>query len=272
LQTPQFAQKIEPGPFYFLQYDWILDTLKTPSHPQQIEFARLSLNYTVTSKRKLQELVENQLVNGWDDPRMPTLVGMRRRGYTPEAIRDFCDCIGVTKNDTHIEMGVLENCIRSDLDPKTARVMGVLKPLRVVIENYPQDKVEELDAPYHPNDPDMGSRKVPFSRVLYIEQDDFMEAAPKKFFRLAPGREVRLRYAYFIICQAVIKDDNGKIIELRCIYDPETRGGTTPPDGRKVKGTLHWVSEPHAITAEIRLYDRLFNEPNPGAVLILKRR
>jgi glutaminyl-tRNA synthetase len=246
-------------------YDWILDTLKTPSHPQQIEFARLSLNYTVTSKRKLQELVENQLVSGWDDPRMPTLVGMRRRGYTPEAIRDFCDCIGVTKNDTHIEMGVLENCIRNDLNPKTARVMGVLKPLRVVIENYPQDKVEELEAPYHPNDANMGSRKVPFSRVLYIEQDDFLEAPPKKFFRLAPAREVRLRYAYFITCQTVIKDENGEIIELRCSYDPETRGGTTPPDGRKVKGTLHWVSESHAITAEIRLYDRLFNQPNPGA-------
>ncbi len=246
-------------------YDWILDTLKTPCHPQQIEFARLSLNYTVTSKRKLQELVENQHVSGWDDPRMPTLVGMRRRGYTPKAIRDFCDCIGVTKNDTHIEMGVLENCIRSDLDPKTARVMGVLKPLRVVIENYPEDQVEELEAPYHPNDANMGSRKVPFSRVLYIEQDDFLEAPPKKFFRLAPGREVRLRYAYFITCQAVIKDENGEIIELRCTYDPETRGGTTPPDGRKVKGTLHWVSEPHAITAEIHLYDRLFNQPNPGA-------
>jgi len=245
-------------------YDWVLETLKTACHPQQIEFARLSLNYTVMSKRKLQELVENQQVNGWDDPRMPTLVGMRRRGYTPEAIRAFCDRIGITKSDTHIEMGVLENCIRGDLEVKTARVMGVLKPLRVVIDNYPEDQSEELDAPYHPNDASMGSRKVPFSRVLYIEQDDFMEAPPKKFFRLAPGREVRLRYAYFITCQAVIKDDKDDIVELRCTYDPETRGGSAP-DGRKVKGTLHWVSEAHAITAEIRLYDRLFNQANPGA-------
>ncbi|HEW97913.1 MAG TPA: glutamine--tRNA ligase/YqeY domain fusion protein [Beggiatoa sp.] len=245
-------------------YDWFLDTLKTACHPQQIEFARLSLNYTVMSKRKLQELVENQHVNGWDDPRMPTLSGMRRRGYTPEAIREFCDRIGVTKNDTHIEMGVLENCIRSDLDPKTVRVMAVLKPLRVVIENYPEGQVEQLEAPYHPNDASMGSRQVPFSRVLYLEQDDFREVPPKKFFRLAPGREVRLRYAYFITCQAVIKNEQGEIVELRCTYDPETRGGSAP-DGRKVKGTLHWVSEPHAITAEIRLYDRLFNQPNPGA-------
>jgi glutaminyl-tRNA synthetase len=245
-------------------YDWFLDTLKTPCHPQQIEFARLSLNYTIMSKRKLQELVENQHVSGWDDPRMPTLSGMRRRGYTPEAIRDFCDRIGVTKNDTHIEMGVLENCIRSDLDPKTVRVMAVLKPLRVVIENYPEGQVEQLEAPYHPNDASMGSRQVPFSRVLYLEQDDFREVPPKKFFRLAPGREVRLRYAYFITCQAVIKNEQGEIVELRCTYDPETRGGSAP-DGRKVKGTLHWVSEPHAITAEIRLYDRLFNQANPGA-------
>jgi glutaminyl-tRNA synthetase len=245
-------------------YDWVLETLKTACHPQQIEFARLSLNYTVMSKRKLQELVENQQVSGWNDPRMPTLVGMRRRGYTPEAIRAFCDRIGITKSDTHIEMGVLENCIRGDLEVKTARVMGVLKPLRVVIDNYPEDQSEELDAPYHPNDASMGSRQVPFSRVIYIEQDDFMEAPPKKFFRLAPGREVRLRYAYFITCQAVIKDDKDEIVELRCTYDPETRGGSAP-DGRKVKGTLHWVSEAHAITAEIRLYDRLFNQPNPGA-------
>jgi len=245
-------------------YDWILDTLNTPSHPQQIEFARLSLNYTVLSKRKLQELVENNLVSGWDDPRMPTLSGMRRRGYTPSAIRDFCDRIGVTRKNTQIEMGALENCIRKDLEAKTVRVMAVLKPLRVVIENYPEDKVEQLDAPNHPDDANMGTHQVPFSRVLYIEQEDFLEAPPKKFFRLAPGREVRLRYAYFITCQAVIKDEKGDIVELRCTYDPETRGGSAP-DGRKVKGTLHWVSESHAIKAEVRLYDRLFNHPNPGA-------
>jgi len=245
-------------------YDWILDTLNTPCHPQQIEFARLSLNYTVLSKRKLQELVENNLVSGWDDPRMPTLSGMRRRGYTPSAIRDFCDRIGVTRKNTQIEMGALENCIRQDLEAKAVRVMAVLKPLRVVIENYPEDQVEQLDAPNHPDYASMGTHQVPFSRVLYIEQEDFLEAPPKKFFRLAPGREVRLRYAYFITCQAVIKDEKGNIVELRCTYDPETRGGSAP-DGRKVKGTLHWVSESHAIKAEVRLYDRLFNHPNPGA-------
>ncbi len=245
-------------------YDWILEILNTPCHPQQIEFARLSLNYMVLSKRKLHELVNNHYVTGWNDPRMPTLSGMRRRGYTPEAIRDFCNRIGLTKNDTHIEMGVLENCIRSDLDPKTARVMAVLRPLRVVIENYPDDQVELLEGPYHPNDASMGSRQIPFSQVLYIEQDDFREVAPRKFFRLAPGREVRLRYAYYITCQRVIKDDKGDIVELRCTYDPQTKGGSSP-DGRKVKGTLHWVSEAHAITAEVRLYDRLFQEPNPGA-------
>ncbi|HHB91834.1 MAG TPA: glutamine--tRNA ligase/YqeY domain fusion protein [Thioploca sp.] len=244
-------------------YDWFLDTLQIPCHPQQIEFARLSLNYTVMSKRKLQELVENNLVNGWDDPRMPTLIGMRRRGYTPESIKDFCNKIGLTKNNTSIEIGVLENSIRSDLDPKTARVMAVLKPLRVVIENYPVE-AEQLEAPYHPNDPSMGSRLITFSKVIYIEQDDFLEEPPKKFFRLAPGREVRLRYAYFITCQSVIKNENSEIIELRCTYDPATKGGSAP-DGRKVKGTIHWVSETHAITAEIRLYDRLFNQPNPGA-------
>jgi len=246
-------------------YDWILDTLETPCHPQQIEFARLSLNYTVMSKRKLQELVENNHVSGWDDPRMPSLSGMRRRGYTPESIRDFCDRIGITRKNTQIEMGVLENCIRSDLETKTARVMAVLKPLRVVIDNYPADQVEQLEAPYHPTDPSFGSRQLPFSQVLYIEQDDFREVAPKKFFRLAPGREVRLRYGYFITCQKVVKDENGDIVELRCTYDPETRGGATPPDGRKVKGTLHWVSATHAITAEVRLYDRLFNQAEPGA-------
>ncbi|MEN8215818.1 MAG: glutamine--tRNA ligase/YqeY domain fusion protein [Pseudomonadota bacterium] len=245
-------------------YDWILDTLNTPCHPQQIEFARLSLNYTVLSKRKLQELVENHLVSGWDDPRMPTLSGMRRRGYTPSAIREFCDRIGVTRKNTQIEMGVLENCIRQDLEANTVRVMAVLKPLRVVIENYPDDHVDQLEAPNHPDYASMGSHKVPFSRVLYIEQDDFLEAPPRKFFRLAPGREVRLRYAYFITCHAVIKDEMGDIVELRCTYDPDTRGGSAP-DGRKVKGTLHWVSESHAVKAEVRLYDRLFNHPNPGA-------
>ncbi len=243
-------------------YDWFLDTLATPCHPQQIEFARLSLNYAVMSKRKLQELVESKLVSGWNDPRMPTLTGMRRRGYTPESIRDFCEKIGLTKNNTNIEIGVLENSIRSDLDPKTARVMAVLNPLRVVIENYPTES-EQLEAPYHPNDPSMGSRPVTFAKVIYIEQEDFLEEPPKKFFRLAPGREVRLRYAYFITCQSVIKDTNGEIVELRCTYDPATKGGSAP-DGRKVKGTIHWVSEAHAITAEIRLYDRLFNQSNPG--------
>jgi glutaminyl-tRNA synthetase len=245
-------------------YDWFIETLNTPCHPQQIEFARLSLKYTIMSKRKLHELVVNNHVKGWDDPRMPTLVGMRRRGFTSQSIRDFCARIGITKNNAGIEMGVLEDCIRCDLEPKAPRVMAVLKPLRVVIENYPEDQVENLEAPYHPKDASMGSRQVPFSRVLYIEQDDFMEEPPKKFFRLAPGREVRLRYAFFITCQAVIKDDQGNIVELRCTYDPATRGGSAP-DGRKVKGTLHWVSKAHAITAEVRLYDRLFNQPNPGA-------
>ncbi len=246
-------------------YDWFLDTLNTPKHPQQIEFARLSLNFTVMSKRKLHELVENNHVNGWNDPRMPTLIGMRRRGYTPASIRDFCDRIGLTKNDTQIEVGVLENCIRGDLETKALRVLVVLKPLRVVIENYPEAQVEYLDAPYHPKDASMGSRQLPFSRVLYIEQDDFMENPPKKFFRLGPGREVRLRYAYFLTCQSVVKDETGQVVELRCTYDPQTKGGITPPDGRKVKGTIHWVAANHAITAEIRLYDRLFNNPNPGA-------
>jgi len=246
-------------------YDWILDTLETPCHPQQIEFARLSLNYTVMSKRKLQELVQNNHVSGWDDPRMPSLSGMRRRGYTPESIRDFCDRIGITRKNTQIEMGVLENCIRTDLETKTARVMAVLRPLRVVIDNYPADQVEQLEAPYHPTDPSFGSRQLPFSRVLYIEQDDFREVAPKKFFRLAPGREVRLRYGYFITCQDVLKNKNGDVVEIRCTYDPETRGGATPPDGRKVKGTLHWVSASHAITPEVRLYDRLFKQAEPGA-------
>jgi glutaminyl-tRNA synthetase len=218
----------------------------------------------VTSKRKLNELVTGGDVEGWDDPRMLTIAGMRRRGYTAAAIRDFCERIGVTKNDTVLDMSVLENCVREDLDKTTRRVMGVLKPLRVVIENYPEDQSEELEAPYHPNDPDMGSRKVTFSKIIYVEQDDFMEEPPKKFFRLGPGREVRLRYAYFITCNDFIKDENGDVIELRCTYDPLTKGGNAP-DGRKVKGTIHWVSKEHALETEVRLYDRLFNDPEPDS-------
>jgi len=245
-------------------YDWFLDQLPVECHPQQIEFARLNLNYTVTSKRKLNELVTDGHVSGWDDPRMPTIVGMRRRGYTPESIRDFCGRIGVTKTDTVIDVGVLENCVREDLDKRTRRVLGVLDPLKVVIENYPEAETEYLDAPYHPNNPDMGQRQLPFSKVLYIEQSDFMEDPPKKFFRLGPGREVRLRYAYFITCNEVIKDDAGNVVELRCTYDKETKGGNAP-DGRKVKGTIHWVSVEHALQTEVRLYDRLFNDPKPDS-------
>jgi len=245
-------------------YDWFLEQLEVPCHPQQIEFSRLNLNYTVTSKRKLNELVTGGDVEGWDDPRMLTIAGMRRRGYTAAAIRDFCERIGVTKNDTVLDMSVLENCVREDLDKTTRRVMGVLNPLRVVIENYPEGQSEELDAPYHPNDPDMGSRKIPFSKIIYVERDDFMEEPPRKFFRLGPGREVRLRYAYFITCNDFVKDENGDVIELRCTYDPLTKGGNAP-DGRKVKGTIHWVSAEHALEAEVRLYDRLFNDPEPDS-------
>ena len=245
-------------------YDWFLEQLEVPCHPQQIEFSRLNLNYTVTSKRKLNELVTRGDVEGWDDPRMLTIAGMRRRGYTAAAIRDFCERIGVTKNDTVLDMSVLENCVREDLDKTTRRVLGVLNPLRVVIENYPEGQSEELDAPYHPNDPDMGSRKIPFSKVIYVERDDFMEEPPRKFFRLGPGREVRLRYAYFITCNDFVKDENGEVIELRCTYDPLTKGGNAP-DGRKVKGTIHWVSAEHALEAEVRLYDRLFNDPEPDS-------
>lgn len=245
-------------------YDWFLEQLPISCHPQQIEFSRLNLSYTVTSKRKLNELVTGGYVDGWDDPRMLTIAGMRRRGYTAAAIRDFCERIGVTKNDTIIDMSVLENCVREDLDKTTRRVMGVLKPLRVVIENYPDDQSEELDAPYHPNDPDMGSRIVPFSKVIYVEHDDFMEEPPRKFFRLGPGREVRLRYAYFITCNEIIKDEHGDVVELRCTYDPETKGGNAP-DGRKVRGTIHWVSAEHALDAEVRVYDRLFNDPEPDS-------
>ncbi len=240
-------------------YDWILDELKV-HHPQQIEFARLNLSHTIMSKRKLLELVEEGYVSGWDDPRMPTLSGLRRRGYTPESIRQFCDIIGVAKANSIVDLVQLENCVREELNKTTQRVMAVLRPLKVVIVNYPEDKVEELDAINNPEDASMGTRKVPFSRVLYIEQDDFLEEPPKKFFRLAPGREVRLRYAYYITCEDVIKDKKtGEVVELQCRYDPATRGGGSP-DGRRVKGTLHWVSANHAIEAEVRLYDHLFTK------------
>jgi glutaminyl-tRNA synthetase len=244
-------------------YDWVLDQLDV-YHPQQIEFARLNLSFTVLSKRKLIRLVEEGHVSGWDDPRMPTISGIRRRGYTPEAIRNFCERIGVAKADSMVDMALLEYCIREDLNKHAPRVMGVLRPLKVVIENYPKDREEALEAINNPEDPSMGTRMVPFSRILYIEQDDFMEDPPKKFFRLAPGREVRLRYAFFITCVDVVKDpDSGEVIELRCTYDPQTRGGDAP-DGRKVKGTLHWVSAKHAVSAEVRLYDHLFVKENPN--------
>jgi len=244
-------------------YDWFLDELKVECHPQQIEFARLNLNYTVLSKRKLSQLVDEGHVQGWDDPRMPTISGMRRRGYTPESIRDFCDRIGVAKSDNIVDMALLEHCIRDDLNKKAPRFMAVLNPLKVVITNYPEDVVEELTAINNPEDESMGTRKVPFSRVIYIERDDFREDPPRKFFRLAPGREVRLRYAYYITCQEVVKNEQGEIVELRCTYDPATKGGYSP-DGRKVKGTIHWVSAEHAVKAEVRLYDRLFIKPNPA--------
>jgi glutaminyl-tRNA synthetase len=247
-------------------YDWFLEALNIANSPQQIEFARLNLSYTVLSKRKLIELVEDGIVNGWDDPRMPTLSGMRRRGYPPEAIRDFCERIGVAKNDSLVDVALLENCIRESLNEKTPRVLAVLRPLRVVIDNYPEGQVDTFDCPYHPKNPEMGSRKVPFSRVLYIEQDDFMENPPKKFFRLAPGREVRLRYGYFIKCIDVVKDLNtGAVVELHCTYDPETRSGFAP-DGRKVDATIHWVSADHGVPAEVRLYDRLFRIADPLVV------
>jgi glutaminyl-tRNA synthetase len=240
-------------------YDWLLEELQTPHHPQQIEFARLNLTHTVMSKRKLLELVEQKQVCGWDDPRLPTLKGLRRRGYTPESIRAFCEHIGVGKRDAIVEMALLEHFIREDLNRRAARAMAVLRPLKVVIENYPEGKVEDLEAVNNPEDPGMGTRQVPFSRVLYIEQDDFREDPPKKFYRLTPGQEVRLRYAYIIKCTSVIKDDRtSEIIEVRCTYDPATRGGSSQ-EGRKVKGTLHWVSAAHAVEAEVRLYDTLFD-------------
>ena len=243
-------------------YDWFLDNLDVPYRPRQTEFARLNLSYTILSKRKLRLLVEEGVVQGWDDPRMPTLSGLRRRGYTPEAIRDFCDQIGVAKKDAIIDVARLEFSLRKHLNRMAPRRMAVLNPLRVVIENYPADGEEELEAVNNPEDPSAGTRKVPFSRVLYIERDDFMEDPPRKFFRLAPGREVRLRYAYFITCRQVVKDASGNPLELRCTYDPETRGGSAPDD-RKVKATLHWVSAAHAVEAEVRLYDRLFSHENP---------
>jgi glutaminyl-tRNA synthetase len=247
-------------------YDWFIDELELGCHPQQIEFARLNLTYTIMSKRKLVRLVTEGYVKSWDDPRMPSISGLRRRGFTPESIRDFCDRIGIAKKDSTVDMALLEHCLREDLNKHAPRVMAVVKPLKVVLENYPQGQAEELDAINNPEDPAAGSRKVPFSRELYIEQDDFMEDPPKKFFRLAPGREVRLRYGYFITCVDVIKDDTtGEILELRCTYDPETRGGNAP-DGRKVKATLHWVSAQHALPAEVRLYNHLFTKENPEDV------
>ena len=245
-------------------YDWFLDQLGV-HHPQQIEFARLNLTYTVMSKRKLAELVELKYVSGWDDPRMPTISGLRRRGYTAEAIRTFCKRIGVNKYNSIVDIAFLEHCLREDLNKRAQRVMAVLNPLRVVIENYPEDLEEQLEAINNPEDPSAGTRLVPFSRIIYIERDDFMEDPPKKFYRLAPGREVRLRYAYFVKCTDVIKDANGNIVELRCSYDPATKGGDAP-DGRKVKATLHWVSAKHAIEAEIRLYEHLFTKENPNDV------
>lgn len=246
-------------------YDWLLDQLGI-HHPQQIEFARLSVSHTVLSKRKLLELVRADHISGWDDPRMPTISGLRRRGYTPEAIRNFCEIIGVAKANSIVDLALLEDCVREDLNKRAPRVMGVLRPLKVVLLNYPSDQVEELDAVNNPEDPGMGTRKVPFSRVLYIERDDFMEDPPKKFYRLAPGREVRLRYAYFITCVDVIKDPKtGEVIELHCTYDPATRGGDAP-DGRRVKATLHWVSAAHACDAEVRLNDTLFTKRDAGEV------
>ncbi|MCL4706964.1 glutamine--tRNA ligase/YqeY domain fusion protein [bacterium] len=243
-------------------YDWFLDALGI-HHPQQIEFARLNLGYTIMSKRKLLQLVEQKRVAGWDDPRMPTLAGMRRRGYPPEAIRDFCDRIGVAKSFSTVDIALLEACVREYLNRHAPRVMAVLQPLRVVITNYPENQIEELEAVNNPEDPAAGTRKVPFGRVLYIEREDFREDPPKKFFRLAPGREVRLRYAYFITCTNVVKDEKtGEVVELHCTYDPATRGGDSP-DGRKVKGTIHWVAAATAIKAEVRMYDRLFVKENP---------
>jgi glutaminyl-tRNA synthetase len=245
-------------------YDWFIAELGI-YHPQQIEFDRLNLTYTLLSKRKLLALVQNKLVNGWDDPRMPTISGMRRRGYPPEALRSFCGRIGVSKTNGITELSLLEYFVREDLNRRAARVMAVLRPLRVVIDNYPEGQTEYMEAVNNPEDPSMGTRQVPFSKVIYIEQDDFREDPPKQYFRLAPGREVRLRYAYFITCTGVVKDAAGNVVELHCTYDPATRGGNAP-DGRKVKSTIHWVSAEHAVDAEVRLYETLFNREDPNVV------
>ncbi len=242
-------------------YDWLLEALEI-DHPRQIEFARLNLNYTVLSKRKLRQLVDEGDVSGWDDPRMPTISGLRRRGYTPESIRDFCERIGVAKSNSTADFALLEHCLREDLNKRAKRVMAVLRPLKVVLENYPEGQVEQLEGENNPEDPSAGTRKIPFSREIYIEREDFMEDPPKKFFRLGPGREVRLKHAYFIKCESVVKDENGEVIELRCSYDPATRSGQAVD--RKVKGTLHWVSVEHALPAEVRLYSHLFTNENPG--------
>jgi glutaminyl-tRNA synthetase len=242
-------------------YDWTVENLPVPSRPRQIEFARLNLTYTVMSKRKLLQLVQDGLVSGWDDPRMPTLVGLRRRGYTPESLREFAARIGVAKRENMVDVALLEDAVRDDLNRRAPRAMAALRPLRVVIENYPESKIELIEIPANPEDPSMGTRRVPFSKVLYIEQDDFREVPPPKYFRLSPGREVRLRGTYFLTCVGVVKDPGGEVVELRCTYDPETRGGSAP-DGRKVKATIHWVSARHALDAEVRLYDRLFTVPD----------
>ncbi len=243
-------------------YDWYLDTLQTERHPQQIEFSRLNLTYTVMSKRKLLQLVTENLVNGWDDPRMLTIAGLRRRGYTPKSIRNFCAIIGISKKDSRIDMGVLENCIREDLNDQAPRALAVLNPVKLIIDNYPEDQVDELEAVNHPKNPEMGTRKVPFCKEIYIEQSDFMEDPPKKFFRMTPGREVRLRFAYLVTCTGSCVNPKTGELEVHCTYDPDSRGGSAP-DGRKVKGTIHWVSARHGIHAKVRLYDRLFAVENP---------
>jgi glutaminyl-tRNA synthetase len=246
-------------------YDWVLETLETPCHPRQIEFARLNLTYTVMSKRKLLQLVNENHVDGWDDPRMLTISGLRRRGYTPKAVRTFCNQIGIGKRESWIDMSILENGVRDDLNEIAPRVMGVLQPLKVIIDNYPEDLVEEMEARNHPQKPERGSRQLPFSKELYIERSDFMEDPPRKFFRLGPGREVRLRYGYYITCVSYDKDEvSGEVTALHCTYDPETKGGSSP-DGRKVKGTIHWVSAQHALSSNVLLYDRLFSVEDPDA-------
>jgi len=244
-------------------YDWVVNNVEMDCKPRQIEFARLNISYTVMSKRKLLTLVKEGYVSGWDDPRMPTISGLRRRGYTPASIRNFCERIGVAKTNSVVDISLLEHCVREDLNSSAPRVMAVLRPLKVVIDNYPEGTVEEFEVENNPENPGMSTRKVPFSRTLYIERDDFSENPPKNYFRLGPGREVRLKNAYFIKCEEVIKDENGNVIELHCTYDPQTRGGNAP-DGRKVKGTIHWVSAAHAFDAEVRIYDNLFNCSNPG--------